>query len=73
MKQFGNVFTRAPDREVFGSFPILAHRMSEVTADFPFFPSICSGRDPFVADVIFIDNFEVEHRVSSVRFAYVGP
>jgi hypothetical protein len=71
--EFGHVATQAPDRQSFGSFPILPNWPSELIADLPFFASICSGRKPFVADVIFTDNFEAEHRVPAVRFAYRGP
>jgi hypothetical protein len=53
--------------------PILAETMSEVTADFMFFPAICRGREPFVCDVIFTDKYEEEHEVRSVRFSYRGP
>jgi|SRR5664279_2862622 len=53
--------------------PIPANTMSEVAADFTYFPAICSGREPLIADVIFTDNYEEEHRVRSVRFPYRGP
>jgi hypothetical protein len=70
---FSYVSTRAPGGDVFGrDNPILAHRMSEISADFTFFPGIGSDRDPLVADVIFTDNY-AEHRVRSVRFQRVGP
>jgi hypothetical protein len=69
---FGHVATQAPDG-LFGPYSILPNQMSEIIADFPFFPTILSGPNPFVADVIFTDNLEVEHRVSAVRFAYRGP
>ncbi len=70
---YSHVFTRAPDKNIFGSYPVLAGRMSEVTAEFLFFPGIDSGRDPIVADVSFTDNYADEHRVRSVRFQYIGP
>ena len=37
--------------------PILAGQMSEVMAHFMYFPAICDGREPPVADVIFTDNY----------------
>ena len=72
--EFSHVMTQAPNRNVFSfTNPILAGRMSEVSADFAFFPSIGSGRDAIVADVIFTDNYGEAHRVNSVRFRRVGP
>jgi len=71
---FSHVFTRAPDQNVFGSRnPIVANRMSEITADFSFFPGIGFDRDPLITDVIFTDNYAEEHRVQSVRFQRIGP
>jgi hypothetical protein len=44
--EFSHVMTQAPDQDVFGSeYPIPARCMSEVSADFTFFPSIGSGGD----------------------------
>jgi hypothetical protein len=53
--------------------PIPAHRMSKVVATLHFFPSICDGPDPLVADVIFIDNYEREHVVRQARFRPINP
>jgi hypothetical protein len=72
--RFSNVFIEAPvDKNgvrhpSFALYPIPAHQMSEVVADFTFVPSIRDGREPLVSDVIFTDNFEEEHLVRSVRF-----
>jgi hypothetical protein len=35
-----------------------------------FFPPITTGGEPLVADIIFTDNFEDEHRARS-RFRYI--
>jgi hypothetical protein len=51
--------------------PIPAQTISEVMADFMFFPAICGGSEPVVCDVIFTDNYEDEHRIRSVRFRYI--
>jgi hypothetical protein len=50
--------------------PIPAEKMGRVSADLFFFPAIISGNDPLVADIIFTDNYEKEHRVPS-RFRYI--
>jgi hypothetical protein len=50
--------------------PCRAGRMSEVITDLIFFPEICHGSKPLIADVIFTDNYAEEHRVSSVRFKH---
>jgi hypothetical protein len=77
--QFPRVMTQSPSADQFGvrtfasKNPILAGQLSEVAADFHFFPAILHGRDPFVADVIFTDNYGDEHRIRSVRFPYRGP
>jgi hypothetical protein len=68
-----HVFTRHPEQNVYGRFPVLSHQMSEVTADFSFFPPIGRDRKALVADVIFTDNFGHEHRLLSLRFGYIGP
>jgi hypothetical protein len=53
-----HLFARHPNRPEFGSkIPIGAHRMSEVFADFIYFPEIRTGNDPFVSDVIFTDTY----------------
>jgi hypothetical protein len=68
------VFTRDPRGNMFGSKnPIRAHSISEVSADFTFFPAIWPEPKPFVADVIFTDNYGEEHVLPSVRFKYLGP
>jgi hypothetical protein len=77
--QFPRVMTQAPKGDQFGvrtfasKNPILAGQLSEVAADFQFFPPIMSGRGAFVAHVIFTDNYGDEHRIPSVRFPYRGP
>lgn len=72
--RFSQVRTRHPEDEryIFGDYPIQSHRMSEVSADFTFFPPI--GRVPkrIISDVIFTDNFGNEHRVRT-RFSYIAP
>jgi hypothetical protein len=50
--------------------PVPAGKMAQVTADLIFFPSIISSTGPLVADVIFTDNYEEEHRVPS-RFRFI--
>jgi hypothetical protein len=72
--RFVNVSTHHPedDREIFGKFPVPSYQMSEVSADFTFFPPIGQGHEPIVSDVIFTDNFGDEHRVRT-RFSYIGP
>jgi len=53
--------------------PIPAHQMATVSVSFMYFPPIGVGREPIVADVIFTDNYEDEHRVKSAKFKFVGP
>ncbi len=72
------VVTKGPDLEA-GS-PTFSHRnpvrsghMTEVIANFIFYPPICHDREPLIADVIFTDNYEEEYRIKSVRFPYIGP
>ena len=71
---YGYVSTRDPEDErySFGDYPVLSHRMSEVSAEFTFFPPIGRVPKPIISDVIFTDNFGNEHRVRS-QFAYIGP
>jgi hypothetical protein len=65
--RFAQVSTRHPDdeRDIFGNYPVLSHRMSEVSVDLSFFPPIGREHEPIVSDVIFTDNFGDEHRVRS--------
>jgi hypothetical protein len=59
--------------EGFGAdYPIHPRQMSEVSADFTFFPAIGRAPKPITTDVIFTDNFGNEHRVRT-QFAYIGP
>jgi hypothetical protein len=69
-----HVLTRHPEdeRKIFGQYPIQSHRMSEVSADFTFFPPIARAPKPLITEVIFTDNFGNEHRVRS-QFSYFGP
>jgi len=70
---FTNVVTRDPKGQVFGSrHPILARRMSEIAVSFMFFPPIIDGSAPLVADIVFTDNYENEHRVRAVTFKRIG-
>jgi hypothetical protein len=72
--KFAHVVTRGPKNNTFGSkHPVRAHTMSEVAATLMFFPAICDGHEPLIADVIFVDNYGDEHIVPSVRFKHVGP
>ena len=71
--QFVQVSTYDPSVEGFGaSHPIHSNQMSEVSADFTFFPSIGRAPKPIISDVIFTDNFRNEHRVRT-QFSYIGP
>jgi hypothetical protein len=67
------VSTYNPSVEGFGAnYPIHSNQMSEVSADFTFFPSIGRAPKPIISDVIFTDNFGNEHRVRT-QFSYIGP
>jgi hypothetical protein len=72
--RFAQVSTHHPEdeRNFFGKYPIRSHEMSEVLADFTFFPSIGRAPEPIISDVIFTDNFGNEHRVRT-QFSYIGP
>jgi hypothetical protein len=74
VSRFAQVATRHPDnkRDTFGRYPVLSHRMSEVTVDLQFYPPIGRGHEPIISDVIFTDNYENEHRVRG-QFHYLGP
>jgi hypothetical protein len=67
-----HVLTKGPEEAGTATYanrnPCAARYMSRVMANFWFFPEICNGREPLVADVIFTDNYGDEHRVPSVRF-----
>jgi hypothetical protein len=51
--------------------PIPAHRMGRVAANLLFYQSIASGSETLVADVVFTDNYEGEHRTRST-FPFVA-
>ena len=71
--QFVQVSAYHPSVEGFGAnYPIHSNQMSEVSADFIFFPSIGRAPKPIISDVIFTDNFRNEHRVRT-QFSYIGP
>lgn len=53
-------------------YPIHPRQMSEVSADFTFFPPIGRAPKPIISDVIFTDNYGNEYRVRT-QFPYVGP
>jgi hypothetical protein len=64
--EFGHVATEGLSDRLYGfTYPIHAHRIARVTANLTYFPAIQTGRAPLIADVIFTDNFENEHRVRS--------
>jgi hypothetical protein len=71
--RFARVGTHHPEdeRPIFGDYPIQSHRMSEVSADFTFFPPIGRAPKPIISDVIFTDNFGNEYRVHT-QFSYIG-
>lgn len=71
--EFSDVATRHSRSDMFSSrYPVLPGRMTEVGANFMFFPRIHTEGEPFVADVIFTDNYENEHRIKSVKFRPIG-
>jgi hypothetical protein len=72
--RFARVSTHHPEdeRNIFGEYPIRSHRLSEISADFTFFPPIARAAKPIISDVIFTDNFANEYRVRT-KFPYVGP
>jgi hypothetical protein len=45
--------------------------VSEVVADFTFFPPIGRDREPLITNVIFTDNHADEQPLRSVRFRYI--
>ena len=59
------VSTRHPEdeRSIFGKFAIPSYGMSEVSVEFPIFPTFGRAPEPIISDVIFTDNFENEYRV----------
>jgi len=59
------VSTRHPEdeRSIFGKFTIPSYGMSEVSVEFPIFPTFGRAPEPIISDVIFTDNFENEYRV----------
>jgi TIR domain len=60
---FSNVATEGIEDRLYGStHPIPAHRMGRISANLFYCPPIASGTKPLVADVIFTDNYENEHR-----------
>ena len=72
--QLAQVLTRHPDdeRKAFGSnYPIYSGKMSEVSADFTFFPPIGRAPKPITSDVIFTDNFGNKYRVPT-QFSFIG-
>jgi hypothetical protein len=68
---FSKVATEGEDRLYASTCPILAHRIAKVTANLMFYPPVVSGKEPLVADLIFTDNYEDEHRARST-FRFVG-
>jgi hypothetical protein len=72
--RFAQVSTRHPDRKDHfrSDYPVLSHRMSEVSVDLQFYPPIAQGHEPIISDVIFTDNFGNEYRVRT-HFSYIGP
>jgi len=52
---------------------IPAHRMTNVTVEFTFFPAICKPDRVLIVDAVFSDNYGDDHRVQSVRFPYRRP
>ena len=68
------VSTHHPDdqRNIFGTnYPIYSGQMSEVSADFTFFPPIGRAPKPIISDVIFTDNFGSKYRVPT-QFSFIG-
>ena len=72
--QLVQVLTRHPsdERNNFESkYPIYSDQMSEVSADFTFFPAIGRAPKPITSDVIFTDNFGNKYRVPT-QFSFIG-
>ncbi len=52
--------------------PIVPRRMTQLEANFIYSFEICSPGTSLVADVVFTDNYNREHRVKAVKFQYRG-
>lgn len=64
----GTILVRHPEQDIYGSYPILAGRMSEVSTDFWMHPSIQQEGDDLVVRIEFTDNFGNRHRTKKVTF-----
>lgn len=67
-----HVVTEGPDG-VYGSRIIRPRQITAIAVNLSYFPPIIVGQKSLVADVIFTDNYEDEHRVSSAKFKPIRP
>ncbi len=64
-----NAFTQGLRERVYARITAIpAGSMGRVMAHLFYFPPIISGTEALIADVIFTDNYEEEHRVPAARF-----
>ena len=59
----GMICTRSPKSEMFGGYPILPRRTTEVIVDLCIQPPICKEGENFQGRIVFIDQFNNKHRV----------
>ncbi len=59
-----------PNKNVFGGFPILPRRTTQLMLDFWIQPPIYKENKSFKADIIIVDQFGNKHKVKNIEFKY---
>ena len=59
-----------PNSNVFGGYPILPKKTTQLMLDFWIQPPLCKEGESFKADVIAVDQFGNEHKIKNVEFKY---
>ena len=72
-KTEGNVLTRHPRENIFGSYPILPGETTEVTSDFWVIPPVRKEGEDFKTSVVLIDQYGNEHKTKNVIFTGLKP
>ena len=64
----GHIFTRHPEKNIYGTYPILPGKTTEISTDFWIEPPICNEGKDLKASVILVDQFGNKHKLKNVIF-----
>ncbi len=64
----GHVSVRSPYENIYGGYPILPHRTTDVSCDFFIYPPVREVGQSFTATVVIVDQYGKKHKIKNIYF-----